>query len=436
MYPTLNLEDCKKRFPLVKLFEKGCPGEIRKKLLKKSGLSGNFFNSFLKACVNWEVIKKEGKLYFLTSKCIYEPIRTYHRKVINETPLNHIYLHRYFTFYTPENISSKDFQKEDMIELNKIHQDFAISMRELLEKMSRRKAEQIWKKDIYHNLDINPMAKLSAWINFLINTICSHSSKLFLSIHQKMIPVKNDKIPREKALEIWIQQSREIAEEIFQYILYRTWGNNYDERIVKKINLQLEKELDANNNYCFNIINKINETLVHGEFTFVTSSYQGEDLGYKKIPEIDEMVDYIETIPWIRLRNKYEPIDKEDRCIDAMRFIHSRMKSNDLIIREEHKSADMDFTVEYEKTDIDQTQVNKTNDSYYYELGKFRFNTFNEYLKKKLLEFCKELGYRNKKKLYLEIGKFENNFPMPLVPENPKHIIEKNHFPKEAQIPN
>lgn len=428
-YPTLNLGNHKENFMLVKMFEKGCPKEIRKNLWKKTGLSGSYFQAFLDACLKWGVIRKEGKYYYLTRKCMEEPVKAYHRKIINETPSSHTYFGRYFTFYTPENVLAEDFEKEDIVELNKIKQDFAISMRKILERIRRRKARQIWNREIYDNTDINPMVKLAVWVNFLMNTICSHSSKIFLSILQKTLQTKNGKVPREKVIEEWKKQSEEISNNIFNYLICQLWRNGNDEKVWDELIAQFERESKVNYDFCQNVLDKILQALEQSYYMVVICPLIEDGIRREKIPEEADL-GYFKKIPWFKTKEQIP----DDRAMDALNFLHSRQKSEGTIAKKKCKTAGIEFTMEYELTEIIENQKEFAKDSDYYKFGEWRFNLFNSHIQKSLLNFGRDLGY-SKKKLLVLLGQFESTFGIPSIPFEPKYIIRKRHFPKESQIP-
>ena len=61
-------------------------------------------------------------------------------------------------------------------------------------------------------------------------------------------------------------------------------------------------------------------------------------------------------------------------------------------------------------------------------LGKLRFELFNEQVQFKLMEFCSDLGYNDKYLVFDILGEFETTFQIPIIPRDPNNILKNNYI--------
>ena len=389
-----------------------CPGASFDELLKISGKSETQLRILLKTCLKLEAMTHKDNMYYLTSKCIYEPLRERHRRTIDETPAERIYLGEHFVFYLPENILSADFERNDMMQINKIHEDFSISIRKLMEKIRKQKAGEIWTKEIIDNDYVNPVIKLNMWTRGFVNTICTHSSKIFLSFYQKMLDTNKGKMPRDKAIELWKKQEDYFVGEIFNYLLHNLFWRekNISEEEVKQLNQLFKKKFSENYQYCSEVFKRIAYTLQQKDFTLIISPFIERGFGYK-LKSKDENIEYLKSIPWFEYR-----CEADDRLMDALNYVYSLEKQHKLIERREIESAGIKIPIEYKITEREKKSFLIPFDSSPVESGKIWLNNFNFNLRKEFLEFCTDLGYKNEQQVYERIGEFVEIFSLPHVP--------------------
>lgn len=397
------------------------PGLKWSELFKVSGLSRSHFSTFLRTCQKLEAMTcNEGK-YYLTPKCVYEPLRVRHRRTINETPAEHIYLGEHFVFYPPKNIVSDDFEKEDMIQINKIQEDFLVSMKKLLEKIRDKKAKEIWTKEINDNDYVNPLVKLDMWTCLFMGTICTHSSKIFLSFDTKILDTKKGRMPREKAIDMWRKQEEYFRQEIFNDILNNLWSSKtLSEEDVKQINLQFKKQYREGYSYCKEVWKKIVNTLRPRNYTFIISPFIEHGFGYgsKGKDEKDENIEYLKSLPWFEYKFK-----ANDKLMDALNYVNSVERQHGLIGRKEVETAGIKTKWEYKKTEKKEHICLPLDDTPY-DIGETWFNHFNSDLRNKLLEFCVDLGYKSGKQFEV-VGKFVSIFHLPYIP-NPQEMLKNS----------
>lgn len=148
-----------------------------------------------------------------------------------------------------------------------------------------------------------------------------------------------------------------------------------------------------------------------------------EKYTYKNKPK-NKDIKYINDIPWFKRKEQ----EDNDRVMNAFHLIHKQMKSRNLILEKEYKLDDIKYSIEYDCLDFNDKQKLNNSPKKNKNLGKLRFDLFNKKIQKSLIEFCKDLGYKNKNKLFDILGEFENTFPIPIVPHNPYDIIKNNYL--------
>lgn len=368
------------------------------------------FDKFLKTCLELEALEHRNKMYYLTPKYIYEPLKTRHRRTIDGTPAERTYLDEHFLFYLPENIVFNDFKREDMIQINKTLEDFFISLRKILENIRRKKAEMIWLNEINNAEQVNPLVKLDMWACLLVEYLLHHSTAIFLSVTTKMVKIERETIPRETAIKIWKRKGESLRQEIFDDVLTRIWKNeNLTEEQISQINICYKKEYTAGYLYCKEVWSKIAKTLQQQDYTFVINPFIEHGFGYHK-EDTDENIEYLKSLPWFKYSFR-----EEDKLMDALNYVRQMEVSNKMIETKEVERNGNKYQWEFKITD-EKPLANPANLPSYFEIGKKYFDAFQSPLQKSLLCFCKNLGYKNKKQSIEIMGEFLGMFPGPDIP--------------------
>jgi hypothetical protein len=248
-----------------------------------------------------------------------------------------------------------------------------------------------------------------------VEHLLHHSTTIFLSATTKMVKIGQKTIPCETAVKIWKGQRELLRKEVFDDVLMDIRKN---ENLAEEQNTQTfvrhEEDYKEDYRYCTEVWSKIARTLKQQDYTFVISPFIEQGFGYHK-EDTDENIEYLKSLPWFEYRSC-----EEDKLMDALNYVHQMEVRNKTIETKEVERNGNKYQWEFKITDKEPL-ANPVNTPSYFEIGRKCFDTFQSTLQKKLLDFCKDLGYKNKKQLIETMGEFLSMFPCPNIP--PAHDI-------------
>lgn len=400
------------------IFVKECPGKTYTELRKITKFSKSHFQKFLNTCLKFGVIvHREGK-YYLTDKYIYEPIRARYENTINEVPARGMIMRKQYTFYLPDNITVDDFEREDLIRLNKIGKEFFASIYTLLRKIRERKVSKIWDEKIICSNHINPFIKLYEWALLLVNEIFISSPKVFLSVATTKLDTKKGRLPREKAIDEWRKQGTSLQQEIFDNVLWKIWWRNNDcnPTDINQINLLARDWQKESLPYIKDALVEIDKASRENEYTIIINPMIS-GYGYKQEKVEREDIEFKKNFPLEFV------IDYDDKITDASNYIRAKKEQQDLIEEEEIEKYGLKLRIVDDVMEEEEEPFDDGPDTLY-EIGKNWFYNFDLDLQNKLLGFCEDLGYENKNEVFEVIGRFVSVHHLPCVPPPHKLLMK------------
>ena len=385
-------------------------GIAKPELWKASGLSKSQFDDrVLPTCIKLGAIECKDRKYYLSPLYVIEPLKHRQQKIIEETSLEHIYLGDDFLFYPPKNILLDDFGRVDSIQINKIFTSFFISMEKMLKNIRNKKAKMIWLNEINNAEQVNPLVKLDMWAWLLVGYLRALSATIFLALTSKMVKIGQETIPREEAVKIWIRKGEELKKEIFDDVLSKIWKNeDLTEEQMTQINSRYEEDYMDGYLYCKEVWSKIARTLQRQNYTFVISPFIEGGFGYRK-EGTDEDVEYLKSLPGFKYSFR-----EEDKLMDALNYVHLMEVRNKMIENKEVEQDDITYQPISKITG--EPLVIPADPPSYFERGSNCFEKFQSALQRKLLDFCKDLGYKDKEQVIKTMGEFLSMFPCPIIP--------------------
>jgi len=373
------------------------------------------FNKFISKLYKVGWIAKKNNGWFLNPQKELFLIKKRQTRIIEEKNITNILARQHSTFYLPSNIQVNDFTCEDIQLLAEMENQLFASLEKILSGIKERKRKKIWKKRIIENDEFPPLLKVYLWIRLLMDNLCAHSTTIFLSLIKKSLPTKRGDIETTKTLSYWHKKEDKLINEIFvslvndlKLIRYIHNGRRIFNEDAPLVNIYLENKF---NTYWWRLVNIINDEIYifdrNEGYAFIINPLFHFHSPNKELKKY--IVSKSRINPWIKIDS-----NRDVAPIDILNYI-KRSEIEKGWRKEEIKEIETSGI----KCKFLFTEIPKSKNNEYRFVDSFsdenidHFTIFPESIQKKILNFCYEIGYKDKQIIIGRINNFWKIYSFP-----------------------